>query len=196
MFAITSFVASWILKVFRDGRRVDRNTELNDRSKEEKKENPMGRKKREYKRVVLPDPKFGQKIVTRFINVMMIHGKRSLAETIFYGSLDIIKTRFSKEGLEVFHKALENVRPLVEVRSRRVGGATYQVPTEVRPERRDALAIRWIVDNARLRGEKSMRERLASEFYDASLNRGNAIKKKEDTHRMAEANRAFAHYRW
>lgn len=156
----------------------------------------MARKKREFKRSVLPDPKFGQKIVTRFINCMMVAGKRSVSERIFYGALETIEARQSKEGLDTFHRALENVRPLVEVRSRRVGGATYQVPTEVRPERRDALAIRWLIDHARTRGERSMKDRLAGEFADASQNRGNAVKKKEDTHRMAEANRAFAHYRW
>lgn len=156
----------------------------------------MARKKRDYKRIVLADPKYGEKIVTRFINSMMFRGKRSLAERIFYGSLDAIQKRFNREGIEVFHNALDNVRPFVEVRSRRVGGATYQVPTEVRPERRDALAIRWLVQNARTRSEKSMLERLAGEFYDASQNRGNAVKKKEETHKMAEANRAFAHYRW
>lgn len=156
----------------------------------------MARKKRDYKRVVLPDPKFGEKIVTRFINSMMIAGKRSLSERIFYGALDSVQKRFNKEGMEVFRSALDNVRPFVEVRSRRVGGATYQVPTEVRPERRDALAIRWLVQQARARSEKSMLERLAGEIYDASQNRGNAVKKKEETHKMAEANRAFAHYRW
>ena len=156
----------------------------------------MARKKRDYKRIVLSDPKFGEKIVTRFINCMMERGKRSLSERIFYGALDNVQKRFGREGLEVFHSALDNVRPFVEVRSRRVGGATYQVPTEVRPERRDALAIRWLVQNARNRSEKSMLERLAGEIYDASQNRGNAVKKKEETHKMAEANRAFAHYRW
>ncbi len=156
----------------------------------------MARKKRDYKRVILADPKYGERIVTRFINCMMLRGKRSLAERIFYGSLDAVQKRFGREGIEVFHAALENVRPFVEVRSRRVGGATYQVPTEVRPERRDALAIRWLVQNARSRSEKSMLERLAGEIYDASQNRGNAVKKKEETHKMAEANRAFAHYRW
>ena len=156
----------------------------------------MARKKRDYKRPVLKDPKFGEMIVTKFINCMMWDGKRSTSERIFYGAIDAIATRYSQEGMKVFQSAMENVRPVVEVRSRRVGGATYQVPTEVRPERRDALAIRWIVENARGRSEKSMRERLANELWDAAQNRGNAVKKKEDTHRMAEANRAFAHYRW
>jgi small subunit ribosomal protein S7 len=156
----------------------------------------MSRKKHHTPRKVLPDPKFGEEIVTKFINSMMLHGKRSVAETIFYGALDIIEHKIKKEGLETFHEALRNVRPLVEVRSRRVGGATYQVPTEVRPERRDALAIRWLVGNARDRSEGTMEARLAAELADASQNRGNAVKKKEDTHKMAEANRAFAHYRW
>ena len=156
----------------------------------------MARKRREYKKIVLPDPKFGEKLVTRFINSMMWDGKRSVASGIFYGALDSITKRFNREGLEIFNDAVNNVRPVVEVRSRRVGGATYQVPTEVRPERRDTLAIRWIVQNARGRSEKSMRERLAAELFDASQNRGNAVKKKEETHKMAEANRAFAHYRW
>lgn len=158
----------------------------------------MSRKKREYKHrgKLLADPKFGEKIVSKFINVMMWSGKRQLASTIFYDALDIVGKRFNKNGHEVFHQALDNVRPLVEVRSRRVGGATYQVPTEVRPERRDALAIRWLVGNARERSEKSMQEKLAAEIFDASNNRGNAVKKREETHKMAEANRAFAHYRW
>ena len=156
----------------------------------------MARRKREYKRKVLPDPKFGERIVTKFVNAMMWDGKRNLAESIFYGALDAIAKRFNREGQEVFHDALNNVRPMVEVRSRRVGGATYQVPTEVRPERRDALAIRWLIENARSRSEKSMREKLAGEIFDAAQNRGNAVKKREETHKMAEANRAFAHYRW
>ncbi len=156
----------------------------------------MGRKKRDYQRKRLPDPKFGDVLVTRFINTMMWEGKRSLSETIFYGALDKVEERFKQGGMEIFHRALDNVRPVVEVRSRRVGGATYQVPTEVRAVRQDALAIRWIIEVARGRSEKTMSERLANEFFDASQNRGNAVKKKEDTHRMAEANRAFAHYRW
>lgn len=156
----------------------------------------MGRKKRDYSRPVLPDPKFGEKVVTRFINVMMWGGKRNVAESIFYGAVDIVENRTGRAGLEVFFRALDNVRPFVEVRSRRVGGATYQVPTEVRPDRANALGSRWLIASARGRGEKSMQERLAGEFMDASLNRGNAVKKKEDTHKMAEANKAFAHYRW
>lgn len=156
----------------------------------------MARKRREYKKNTLPDPKYGEKLVTRFINSMMWSGKRSVSSNIFYGALDAITKRFNREGIEVFTEALNNVRPIVEVRSRRVGGATYQVPTEVRPERRDTLAIRWLVQNSRDRAEKSMQERLAAELFDASQNRGNAVKKKEETHKMAEANRAFAHYRW
>ena len=156
----------------------------------------MARKKREYKKIVLPDPKYNDKLVTRFINSMMWDGKRNLSAKAFYGALDIAAKRISRPGIEIYHDALNNVRPFVEVRSRRVGGATYQVPTEVRPERRDTLAIRWLVQNARLRTEKSMREKLAAELFEASQNRGNAVKKKEETHKMAEANRAFAHYRW
>lgn len=156
----------------------------------------MSRKRRDYKRDVLPDTKYRDALVAQFINSMMWDGKKSRSEAIFYGAMDVITQRFDKEGLEIFHQAMENVRPLVEVRSRRVGGATYQVPTEVRPTRRDTLAIRWLISNARARSEKNMRERLANELIDASQSRGNAIKKKEDTHRMAEANRAFAHYRW
>jgi small subunit ribosomal protein S7 len=156
----------------------------------------MSRRKRDYKRVVHADPKFRDQLVTKFINSVMWDGERGVAEGILYGALDTVETRFKQTGIEIFHKALENVRPMVEVRSRRVGGATYQVPTEVRPERRNALAIRWLIDSARTRGEKSMKERLANELFEASQSRGNAIKKKEETHRMAEANRAFAHYRW
>lgn len=156
----------------------------------------MARKKRDYSREIHPDPQFGEPLVTKFINAMMWDGKRSISEGIFYGALTTIEGRFNSKGVEVFQSALNNVRPLVEVRSRRVGGATYQVPTEVRSERRDALAIRWIIENARGRSEKDMRARLAAELFDASQNRGGAVRKKEDTHRMAEANRAFAHYRW
>lgn len=156
----------------------------------------MARRRREYKRRLLKDPKFSDVLVTKFVNCMMWDGKKSVAEGIFYGALDSIEGRFSRKGIEVFHEALENVRPVVEVRSRRVGGATYQVPMEVRPERRDALAIRWIVQNARGRSDRSMREALAMELFEAAQNRGNAVKKREETHKMAEANRAFAHYRW
>ena len=156
----------------------------------------MSRRKREYRKTNIADPQYGETVVTKFINCMMISGKRSVAESIFYGALDAISDRYGQKGVEVFHAAMDNVRPMVEVRSRRVGGANYQVPVEVRPERQDALAIRWIIENARDRAEKNMQERLANELNDAANNRGGAIKKKEDVHRMAEANRAFAHYRW
>ena len=156
----------------------------------------MSRRKREHKRVIYADPKFNDKLITKFINVMMWHGKRSISENTFYGALDFVKEKFNEDGVQVFRGALDNVRPLVEVRSRRVGGATYQVPTEVRPDRANTLAVRWLIQHARSRSEKSMRERLGYELYDAYQNRGNAVKKKEDTHKMAEANRAFAHYRW
>lgn len=156
----------------------------------------MARKKREYKKSLLPDPLHGEVLVTKFINCMMLNGKKTVSESIFYGALDAIKERRGVDPLEVFRQALENTRPMVEVRSRRVGGATYQVPTEVRPERRDTLAIRWLIDSARNRSERTARESLANELYDASQERGNAVRKKEDTHKMAEANRAFAHYRW
>ena len=156
----------------------------------------MTRKKRDYTRSILPDPKYGDIVVAKMINVMMISGKRSVAEKALYAAIATLQEKTKQEPLECFHKALGNIRPYVEVRSRRVGGATYQVPTEVRPVRRDALAIRWIINNARSRSEKSMKEKLAFEIFEASQNRGNAVKKKEDTHKMAEANRAFAHYRW
>lgn len=156
----------------------------------------MARKRRHVTRKVLPDPKFHDTLVTKFINVMMWGGKRGLAEGIFYGALDRIQEKQNRDPLEAFQQAMDNVRPFVEVRSRRVGGATYQIPTEVRSVRRDALAIRWIIQSARERSEKTMQEALSNEFLDAAQNRGNAVKKKEDTHRMAEANRAFAHYRW
>ena len=144
----------------------------------------------------MPDPLFGSTLVTKFVNCMMLRGKKCVAETAFYGALDIIKERTKEEPVKVFKKALESVKPVLEVKSRRVGGATYQVPVEVPQDRRTSLAIRWLISNARARGEKTMRERLAAEILDASNNRGGAIKKKEDTHRMAEANKAFAHYRW
>lgn len=157
----------------------------------------MSRKRHHTTRKVLPDPKFQSELVTKFINTMMLSGKRSVSESIFYGALETIGERQQQnEPLDVFQNAIDNVRPLVEVRSRRVGGATYQVPMEVRADRSHALAIRWLIGSARDRGEKSMQQRLASEFMDASQGRGNAIKKKDETHRMAEANRAFAHYRW
>jgi small subunit ribosomal protein S7 len=157
----------------------------------------MSRRRRADKRVVLPDPKFGDLVVTKFMNYVMYEGKKAVAETIVYGAFDIIESRRKDLGpLETFHTALDNVAPAIEVRSRRVGGATYQVPVEVRPERRKALAIRWLISAARKRGENTMTEKLAGELLDASSNRGSAVKKREDTHKMAEANRAFSHYRW
>jgi len=156
----------------------------------------MPRRREVAKRVILPDPKFHDRLVAKFVNALMIGGKKSTAERIVYGAFDLIKQRSGDEPVEVFKKALENVRPSVEVKSRRVGGSTYQVPVEVRNERRNALAIRWIVSFARGRGEKTMQERLAGEFMDAAGNRGSSVKKREDVHRMAEANKAFAHYRW
>jgi small subunit ribosomal protein S7 len=156
----------------------------------------MPRKGEIRRREILPDPKYGDKLVTKFINTMMGRGKKSVAEGILYRSLDIIATRAKTDPLGVFKQALDNVKPTVEVRSRRVGGATYQVPVEVRPDRRLSLSLRWLINSARARSEKSMDEKLAGELLDAANQRGNAIKKKEDTHRMAEANRAFAHYRW
>jgi small subunit ribosomal protein S7 len=156
----------------------------------------MPRRREVAKRVILPDPKFHDQLVAKFVNALMLDGKKSIAENILYGAFDLIKERSGDEPVEVFKKALENVRPTVEVKSRRVGGSTYQVPVEVRSERRNALAIRWIVGFARGRGEKTMQERLAGEFMDAAGNRGSSVKKREDTHRMAEANKAFAHYRW
>ncbi|MGH6986842.1 MAG: 30S ribosomal protein S7 [Caulobacteraceae bacterium] len=157
----------------------------------------MSRRRRAEKRSVLPDPKFGDAVLTKFMNYVMYEGKKAVAENIIYGAFDIIETKRRDLGpLETFHSALDNVAPSVEVRSRRVGGATYQVPVEVRVERRQALAIRWLVSAARNRGENNMTEKLAGELLDASNNRGAAVKKREDTHKMAEANRAFSHYRW
>jgi small subunit ribosomal protein S7 len=156
----------------------------------------MPRKGEVKKREVLPDPKYGDKTVAKFVNSIMNRGKKSIAESILYGSLDIVSAKTKEDSLGVFKRALENTRPTVEVRSRRVGGATYQVPVEVRPQRRLSLSMRWLIEAARARSEKSMEEKLAAELIDAANNRGTAIKKKEDTHRMAEANRAFAHYRW
>ncbi|NQZ03229.1 SSU ribosomal protein S7P [Idiomarina fontislapidosi] len=147
-------------------------------------------------RKILPDPKFGSELLAKFINVVMVDGKKAVAEKIIYGALDILAEKSGKEHLDIFENALDNVRPTVEVKSRRVGGSTYQVPVEVRPVRRNALAMRWLVDAARTRGEKSMSQRLAAEMLDASENKGSAVKKREDVHRMAEANKAFAHYRW
>ena len=156
----------------------------------------MSRRHSAEKREINPDPKFGDLIVTKFMNAVMYDGKKSVAETIVYGALDQVQSKTKQEPVTVFHQALDNVAPHVEVRSRRVGGATYQVPVEVRPQRRLSLSMRWLIESARSRAEKSMEEKLAAELIDAANNRGTAIKKKEDTHRMAEANRAFAHYRW
>jgi small subunit ribosomal protein S7 len=156
----------------------------------------MSRRRAADKREVLPDAKFGDHVVTKFINCLMYQGKKSAAETIVYGALDRIAKRGGQDALRIFHEALTNVRPAVEVRSRRVGGATYQVPVEVRPDRSQALAIRWLISTARGRSENTMEERLSGEISDASQNRGAAVKKREDTHRMADANKAFSHYRW
>jgi len=159
----------------------------------------MSRRTQAPKRHVLPDPKYGSELLAKFMNMIMNDGKKSVAERIIYGALDRISEKGSGEGaqsLEVLEQALENVKPMVEVKSRRVGGATYQVPIEVRPARRQTLAMRWVIDAARKRSEKSMAHRLAHELMDAAENRGTAVKKKEDTHRMAEANKAFSHYRW
>ena len=156
----------------------------------------MSRRHRAEKRPVLPDPKFKDTVVSKFMSCLMYDGKRSVAERIVYGAFDRIESKSGNEPVKVFHDALENVRPHLEVRSRRVGGATYQVPVEVRAERAQALAIRWLIDSSRKRGETTMVERLSSGLMDAANNRGNAVKKREDTHKMAEANRAFSHYRW
>ena len=156
----------------------------------------MSRRHSAEKREIIPDPKFGDVVVTKFMNSVMYDGKKSTAERIVYGAFDIIEQRTKNAPLEVFKQALDNVAPAIEVRSRRVGGATYQVPVEVRTERRQALAIRWIIQAARGRNDKTMVDRLSAELMDAANNRGNAVKKREDTHRMAEANRAFSHYRW
>ena len=156
----------------------------------------MPRRREVPKRDALPDPKFGDKLVTRFMNIVMLHGKKSVAEHILYGALDEIESKTRNDPLSMFRRALENVRPRLEVKSRRVGGATYQVPIEVRPERATSLAMRWLVSSARARSGHSMREKLANELIDAANERGEAVKKREDTHRMAEANKAFSHYRW
>jgi len=156
----------------------------------------MSRRHSAEKREILPDPKFGDIVVTKFMNSVMRDGKKSAAETIIYGAFDIIQSKTRQNPIEVFHSALEKVMPQIEVRSRRVGGATYQVPVEVRTERRQALAIRWLISAARSRNEKTMVDKLSGELLDAANNRGSAVKKREDTHRMAEANRAFSHYRW
>ena len=156
----------------------------------------MPRKGPAIKREILPDPKYHERLVAKFVNSMMEDGKKSTAEAVLYRALDLIAQREKEEPLGVFKRAIDNVKPVVEVRSRRVGGATYQVPVEVRPARRVSLGMRWLVLHARARGEKAMEERLAAEVLEAAANRGAAVKKKEDTHRMAEANKAFAHYRW
>ena len=156
----------------------------------------MPRRREVPKRHILPDPKFGNETLAKFVNILMLDGKKSVAEKITYGALDLIQERGNSDPIEVFETALENVRPTVEVKSRRVGGATYQVPVEVRPSRRTALAMRWLVEASRKRGEKSMGMRLAGELMDAFENRGTAVKKREDTHRMAEANKAFSHFRF
>ena len=156
----------------------------------------MSRRKSAVKRSVLPDARYDSQTVSKFINAMMLQGKKSTAERIFYGAMDIVEAKTGQPGVNVFKQALSNVKPVVEVKSRRVGGATYQVPVEVRPERRTALAMRWVILYSRDRGEKSMAEKLAAEVISASKGEGNAVKKKEDTHKMADANKAFAHYRW
>lgn len=156
----------------------------------------MPRRREVPKRKVLPDPKFGDRLVAKFTNCMMLRGKKSVAEHIVYGAFDLIERRAKDDPLRVFKKAIDNVKPSLEVKSRRVGGSTYQVPIEIRGERRTALGIRWIIQYARKRHEKTMAEKLAGELLDAAAGRGNAVKKREDTHKMAEANKAFAHYRW
>jgi small subunit ribosomal protein S7 len=156
----------------------------------------MSRRRRAEKRTILPDAKYGDIIVSKFMNNVMLDGKKSVAESIVYGALDLMSKRGAGDPVKAFHDAIENVRPHLEVRSRRVGGATYQVPMEVRSERAQALAFRWIIQTARSRSENTMTERLSAELLDAANNRGAAVKKREDTHRMAEANRAFSHYRW
>jgi small subunit ribosomal protein S7 len=156
----------------------------------------MARRRRPEKREILPDPKFGDITLSKFMNSVMLDGKKSVAEGIVYTALDVVETRAKRDPIGVFHDALNNIKPGIEVRSRRVGGATYQVPVEVRTERSQALAIRWLISAARSRSENTMSARLSGELMDAANNRGNAVKKREDTHRMAEANRAFSHYRW
>ena len=156
----------------------------------------MSRRQKSVKRPVLADARYDSQTVSKFINTMMYEGKKATGEKIFYAAMDLVESRTGQPGVTVFKQALTNLKPVVEVKSRRVGGATYQVPVEVRPERRTALAMRWLVEFSRARNEKSMEEKLAAEIVAASRNEGNAIKKKEDTHRMAEANKAFAHYRW
>lgn len=156
----------------------------------------MSRRKSAVKRTILPDARYDSQTVSKFVNVLMYQGKKSTAERIFYSAMDVVEAKAQQPGVQVFKQALTNLKPVVEVKSRRVGGATYQVPVEVRPERRTALAMRWLIEYSRGRNEKSMAEKLAAEVLAAAKGEGNAIKKKEDTHRMAEANKAFAHYRW
>ena len=156
----------------------------------------MSRRRRPEKREILPDPKFKDLVLSKFMNNLMLDGKKAVAEKIVYGALDTVETKAKANPVELFHTALDNIKPQVEVRSRRVGGATYQVPVEVRPERAQALAIRWLITASRGRPETTMSARLSGELMDAANNRGNAVKKREDTHRMADANRAFSHYRW
>ena len=156
----------------------------------------MSRRRAQIKRQVEVDPVYGTKVITKFINSLMLDGKKTVAEKIVYRTFDIIKEKTKQDPLEMFNEAIKNVKPNLEVKSRRVGGATYQVPVEVRSERAQALAIRWLIESSKKRGDKTMQERLSKEFLDASTNKGNAIKKKEDTHKMAEANKAFAHFRW
>ena len=157
----------------------------------------MSRRKLADKRTVIPDPKFNSALVTKFVNMLMYDGKKSVAESIFYGALDVIRDQTgNRDVLAVFNKAVSNTKPILEIRSRRVGGATYQIPVEVRPNRRTTLSMRWIIDAARKRSERTMKERLSAELLDSSENKGTAIKKRDDTHKMAEANKAFAHYRW
>ena len=156
----------------------------------------MSRRRRAEKREILPDPKFKDLVLSKFMNNLMLDGKKSVSEKIVYGAFDEIENKMKRPPLEVFHEALDNIKPAVEVRSRRVGGATYQVPVEVRPQRREALAIRWLIKASRDRNEKTMKDRLASELVDSVNTRGSAVKKKEDRHKMAEANKAFSHYRW
>jgi small subunit ribosomal protein S7 len=156
----------------------------------------MSRRHRAEKREIIPDPKYGDLVLAKFMNSLMYEGKKSVAERIVYGALERIEQKARRDAIQMFHEALDNVKPAIEVRSRRVGGATYQVPVEVRSDRRQALAIRWIITAARGRNENTMEERLSGELLDAANNRGTAVKKREDTHRMAEANRAFSHYRW
>jgi small subunit ribosomal protein S7 len=156
----------------------------------------VSRRKKTVRRPVLPDARYDSQTVSKFINSLMYEGKKAVAERIFYGAMDLVESRTSQPGVNVFKQALSHLKPVVEVKSRRVGGATYQVPVEVRPDRRTALAMRWLINYSRERNEKSMSEKLAAEVISASKGEGNAVKKKEDTHRMAEANKAFAHYRW